>query len=89
MFHCGGQWLPSEQLPIAARHIEVADKQLSFHYLERYSNRHKRKLPLHGLLGTLTLSGDLNPLLPLLQIGEYLYLGAGTAFGLRQYRLLG
>ncbi len=89
VFHCDGQWLPSEPLLTAARQVRVTDKQLTFHYLERYSNRQQRKLPLHGLLGTMTFAGDISQFLPLLQIGEYLHLGAGTAFGLGQYRLIG
>jgi hypothetical protein len=89
VFHCGGQSVPNEQLLSDARHVQVTDKQMTFHYLERYSNRQQRKLPLHGLLGTMTFEGDLSPLLPLLQIGEYLHVGTGTAFGLGQYRLIG
>ena len=88
VFHCAGQSVPNEQLLIAARQVQVTDKQMTFHYLERYSNRQQRKLPLHGLLGRLTFAGDLSPFLPLLQIGEYLHVGAGTAFGLGQYRLI-
>ena len=87
-FHCGGQWTPSEELRTAARQIQVTDRQLSFQYLERYSNRQQRTLPLHGLVGTLTFAGDVGQFLPVLQIGEYLHIGAGTAFGLGQYRLV-
>ena len=86
-FHCGGQWDPVEQLRGMARQVQVVSKQLSFQSLERYSNRQQRKLPLHGFVGTITFAGPLAAFLPLLRLGEYLHIGAGTAFGLGRYRL--
>lgn len=86
-FHCGGQWAPDERVRQEARKIHVVRRDLSFRSLERYSNRQQRKLPLHGFVGTLTVAGPLAEFLPLLRLGEYLHVGAGTAFGLGQYRI--
>jgi CRISPR/Cas system endoribonuclease Cas6 (RAMP superfamily) len=45
------------------------------------------KLPMHGLLGTLSFAGHVASLLPMLRMGQYIHIGAGTAFGLGRYRL--
>jgi hypothetical protein len=87
LFHCGDTWAPNTALREAARSVQVVAKHLALQRLERYSNRHHQKLPLHGVVGTLSFAGDLAPFLPLLRLGAYLHIGAGTAFGLGHYRL--
>jgi hypothetical protein len=87
LFHCGEAWSPNTGLREAARSVQVVAKDLSLHPLERYSNRQHQKLPLHGLVGTVSFTGNLAAFLPLLRMGEYVHIGAGTAFGLGQYRL--
>jgi CRISPR-associated endoribonuclease Cas6 len=88
LFHCGGGWAPDRGLRELAGRIEVVAKDLRLQRLERYSNRHQQKLPLHGMVGQITFAGDLAPFLPLLRLGEFLHIGAGTAFGLGRYKLL-
>jgi hypothetical protein len=85
--HCGGSWAPSTQLREAARQVRVVTNDLRPQRLERYSNRHRQKLPLHGMVGTISFEGNLADFLPLLRMGEYLHIGAGTAFGLVRYQL--
>jgi hypothetical protein len=87
LFHCGDAWAPNTALREAARSVQVVAKHLTLQRLERYSNRHHQKLPLHGVIGTLSFAGNLAPFLPLLRLGTYLHIGAGTAFGLGHYRL--
>lgn len=87
--HCGGQWAPTDRLREEAQKIQVTGRHLSFRSLERYSNRQQRTLPLHGFVGTIAFAGPLAEFLPLLRLGEYLHIGAGTAFGLGRYRLSG
>jgi CRISPR-associated endoribonuclease Cas6 len=86
-FHCDTPWDRNDRLRHAAREVHVVARHLTFHPLERYSNRQRKTLPLHGYVGTLTVTGPLTPFLPLLRLGEYLHVGAGTAFGLGRYRL--
>ena len=86
-FHCGGEWAPHEGLRAKAQDVRVVAKNLSLQRLERYSNRRQQRLPLHGLVGTLTVEGELTEFLPLLRMGEYIHIGEGTAFGLGRYRL--
>jgi hypothetical protein len=87
-FHCGGTWEHDERLRAQARNVRVVKRTLSFQPLERYSNRQQRKLPLHGYVGAITVAGQLAEFLPFLRMGEYLHIGAGTAFGLGRYRLI-
>ena len=87
LFHCGDAWAPNPALREAARSVQVVAKHLALQRLERYSNRQHQKLPLHGVIGTLSFAGNLAPFLPLLRLGTYLHIGAGTAFGLGHYRL--
>jgi hypothetical protein len=89
LFHCGAQWAPHDALREAARRVQVSAKELSLQRLQRYSNRRKQKLPLDGMIGTISFTGNLTEFLPLLRMGEYLHIGAGTAFGLGRYRLHG
>lgn len=53
----------------------------------RYSNRQQRKMSLGGMVGTLSLHGDLNPLYPFIKAGEWLHIGKNTTFGLGQYKI--
>ena len=87
LFHCGESWSPNTVLREAAHSVQIVARHLSLQPLERYSNRHHQKLPLHGLVGTISFTGNLEAFLPLLRLGEYVHIGAGTAFGLGQYRL--
>jgi hypothetical protein len=87
LFHCGGGWTPNTALCELASHIKVVAKDLRLQRLERYSNRYRQKWPLHGIVGSITFVGDLAPFLPLLRLGEFLHIGAGTAFGLGPYEL--
>jgi hypothetical protein len=87
LFHCGDVWAPNTALREAARSVQVVAKHLALQRLERYSNRHHQKLPMHGVIGTLSFAGNLAPFLPLVRLGAYLHIGAGTAFGLGHYRL--
>ncbi len=87
VFHCDADWSEYTALREAAKDIQVSGKQMQFQQLQRYSNRHKQKLPLDGLVGTLSFQGHLAPFLPLLRMGAFVHIGAGTAFGLGQYRI--
>ncbi|MFL6260778.1 MAG: CRISPR system precrRNA processing endoribonuclease RAMP protein Cas6 [Thermoanaerobaculia bacterium] len=49
---------------------------------ERWSQRQNTAMKLGGLVGTLTLEGDLAPFAPLLRAAEILHAGKGAVFGL-------
>lgn len=54
----------------------------------RYSNRQQQKMAFRGVLGQLTLSGDLAPFLSLLAQGQWLHVGTKTTFGMGGYRIV-
>lgn len=55
---------------------------------ERYSNRQQRSMQVAGVSGHWHLRGDLAPLWPLLQLGQWLHVGKKCSFGLGHYKLL-
>lgn len=52
----------------------------------RYSSRQKRHMRLDGLVGEVTLSGELQAWLPWVWLGQYTHLGKNSSFGLGRYR---
>ena len=62
----------------------------NFHWCEweRYSHRQKQKMTFTGVLGELSLQGELTPFLPLLQAGLWLHVGNKTTFGMGRYQVL-
>lgn len=52
---------------------------------DRYSNRQQQKIKMGGVLGEITLSGQIKPFLPLLHSGQWLHTGNKTSFGMGLY----
>ena len=52
---------------------------------DRYSNRQQQKMTMGGVVGQLTLSGELKPFLSLLHLGQWLHAGNKTSFGMGLY----
>jgi hypothetical protein len=71
----------------AARGIVTNPQGLAWTPLFRWSNRQRRRTPLSGVTGTMTLAGDLAPFWQMLRLGEVLHVGGKTGFGLGSYRL--
>ena len=53
----------------------------------RYSSRQQREMHLGGVVGTWTLHGELDALLPWLELGQWLHVGKNATLGLGAYRL--
>jgi hypothetical protein len=53
----------------------------------RYSNRQQQKMVLGGVLGEIKLTEQLQPFLPVIQIGQWLHAGNKTTFGMGQYTI--
>ena len=70
-----------------AEHAHSLHSQTDFNWchLQRYSNRQQQKMRFDGVLGHITLSGDLQPFLPMLQAGQWLHIGNKTTFGMGRY----
>ncbi len=69
----------------------VAPQAQDLHWFDwgRYSQRQKQEMQLGGLLGAVTLHGDLAPFAELLHFGQWLHVGKNASFGLGGYRLQG
>ena len=65
----------------------VIDSRLKRAFWQRYSNRQEKKIGFAGVVGSLTISGDLTPYTPLLQMGHYVHIGRGTVYGMGKYEL--
>lgn len=71
----------------AAERIVVQDARLEWFDWQRRSARQGRWVPMGGVVGELTLGGDLAPLWPWLWIGQWTHVGKGAVMGLGRYRL--
>ncbi len=69
----------------AKRSLKVVEHQLVWRDYQRYSQRQRQTLKLGGVIGTLTLFGELSPYRFFLKAGEYLHIGKQTTFGLGKY----
>ena len=70
------------ELPALAREIEVTDA-----HWKRISQRRARNTQLSGIIGSMTLRGDLAPFASLLRYGELVGVGKWASFGLGRYRV--
>ncbi len=77
-----------DELLEQAKQISTSSNSLTWFDWERYSSRQKGRMKLGGLVGKVSLQGELTPFIPLLRWGEVLHVGKNTVFGLGKYRLL-
>ena len=69
-----------------AEHIKIVDSSLKWHTWERYSNRLKQRMPLGGMIGSITYQGPLGEYLPLMDLCSKTHIGKNTSFGLGKIR---
>ncbi|MBM4273114.1 MAG: CRISPR system precrRNA processing endoribonuclease RAMP protein Cas6 [Deltaproteobacteria bacterium] len=67
--------------------VDISDNDLRWFDWERYSRRQDAVMKLGGLMGRVTLHGDLGPFIPYLRLAEQVNIGQGTTFGLGRMRL--
>ncbi len=65
--------------------VQVAERDLHWYDWERYSGRQETRMKMGGIMGTVTLQGEIAPLWPLIRMGEMLHVGKASSFGLGQY----
>ncbi|MBI2322813.1 MAG: CRISPR system precrRNA processing endoribonuclease RAMP protein Cas6 [Chloroflexi bacterium] len=70
-----------------AQTIRVMTHRLHWQELFRASARHRRLVPMGGLVGTVTVEGDLRPFLPWLVWGTLTHVGKDAAMGNGRYEL--
>jgi len=54
---------------------------------DRFSGRQKKWMKFGGLTGDVSYSGDLQPFMEILKLGEWIHIGGKTSFGLGKYNL--
>ncbi len=81
-----GSGEPAADQPEAAE-VEVVDNTTCWHEVRGYSRRQRRALPVGGFTGSVTLAGNLQPLLPLLAWGQLTHVGKDATKGNGWYRL--
>ena len=68
--------------------VQATAADLRWHDWERWSQRQQTRMKLGGVVGTLTLDGDLSPFTSLLRTAEVIHVGKGTTFGLGKMEVL-
>ncbi len=67
--------------------VAISNMNVEHYQLPRYSNRTRKKQMFLGLLGSITLEGNLSSILPLLYIGEKINIGNKSSFGWGHYKI--
>ena len=87
-FHCGESLeMDFKEFIAQATLVEITKSRLSWYDWTRYSSRQDRRMKLGGLLGSVTYSGELEPFLPFIALGQYVHVGKNATFGLGKYRI--
>lgn len=87
-FHAGQPALIPD-VSALVRHAESLQHHHQLHWLDetRFSSRQQRNMPIGGASGRWVLEGELAPLLPWLELGQWLHVGKLASQGLGGYRL--
>ena len=86
-FHCGDDLDVDARALIEAAGAITHEPNFRWHRADRYSYRAEKSVPMGGFTGPIRFSGELEPFLPFIFLGEYLHIGHHTAFGHGQYHL--
>lgn len=84
-----GRGYQAPQFSQLAEQAQAIRSQSQFKWCrwQRYSNRQQQKMRFDGVLGQITLSGDLQPFLATLHAGQWLHIGNKTTFGMGRYQI--
>ncbi len=78
----GEPQLDYRRLSKKAESVQTVANGLYRHRWQRYSQRQQRKMPLDGIMGTITYQGKLAEFMPLVEFCQKTHIGKQTAFGL-------
>lgn len=79
--------LPPQITHAWAQSLKI-EHNLKWHQQKRWSHRQRKEIPVKGLLGKITLSGNLEPFWPALTITPIIGLGKSCNFGLGHLKLI-
>lgn len=83
----GRDWRLSEEIVKATGQVQWRQVEARWVQRRHWSARQGREIQLGGMLGRIELEGPLQPLLPLLRVGELLHVGKNTSYGYGWYGL--
>ncbi len=86
-FHCGEDLDVDAPALIKATSVIKHQSDLRWLRSDRYSYRAEKSIPMGGFIGKIRFTGELEPFLPFIYLGEYLHIGHHTAFGFGQYTI--
>jgi len=88
-FHTEQAWrLDHAGLAALAREAAVAERRLSWQDWARYSTRQQKRIPMGGVVGEYVVATrGLEPLWPLLWLGQWTHAGKGAVMGLGRYEV--
>ena len=69
------------------RNVKVESSDFTWREVSRYSKRQETSMKLGGVMGQMTLYGNLEKSLPFLRMGQWIHVGKNTGFGLGRYEL--
>jgi CRISPR-associated endoribonuclease Cas6 len=84
-FHTSDYRPPDFRALAAAAEMIGCETRLRWCDWHRFSHRQQQKMVLGGVLGRITLRGNLTPFLPLLHAGQWIHAGNKTTFGMGRY----
>jgi len=87
--HCDSDFkINHKKLINDAKKVTVSNSELNWTDRERYSSRQQTRMKMGGVLGTIHYTGNVEPYLPFLKIGEYIHVGKGATFGMGKYEIV-
>lgn len=87
-FHGSGIWDDSlKNLKELALDTTVTELYIKKRDVLRYSNRQGKKDSLSGIIGKVNYEGNLEPLLPVLLLGQFIHVGSDAVFGCGKYEI--
>jgi len=84
----GGTQNDYQELLHKANEIKLIKSNAKWDDWDRFSGSQKNWMKFGGLMGDIGYTGDLQPFMEVLKLGEWLHIGNKTSFGLGKYEVL-
>ena len=76
-----------QELIHKAKAITIKNSKIKWDDWDRFSGSQKKWMKFGGLMGDVTYTGNLQPFMEQLELGEWLHIGNKTSFGLGKYEM--
>jgi hypothetical protein len=88
-FYCGTRWdVDYPGLARVSHNVKLHNANARWIARQRYSTHQEQYIPISGIVGDFTFTGDLKPFMPYLVMGQFLHVGKGTIFGNGRYQII-